>query len=90
MFNMILDERCAVTSKSENGSSGVWRTVNDVFLAGITVVGEDQVVDGCANAWMRIADLVWPEIKDLACPRRYVAYNPKVVHEGIELSSSCE
>jgi hypothetical protein len=50
-FNVILRERC---------SSGIWWTVNNVFLAGITDVCDDQVVDGCTNAWMRIADLFWP------------------------------
>ncbi len=59
-FNVILSERCTVTLQSQDCRSGIWWTVNNVFLAGITDVCDDQVVDGCANAWMRIADLFWP------------------------------
>ena len=61
-----------------------------MFLTRITDVGEDQVVDGCANAWMGVADLLWPKVKDIACPWRYVANDSKVVHKGIELTSSLE
>ena len=46
-----------------------------MFLARITDIGEDQVVECCANAWMGVADLLWPEVKDIACPWRYVANN---------------
>ncbi len=67
-FNVILSERCAVTSQSQDCSSGIWWTVNNVFLAGVTYVCEDQVVDCCTNAWMRIADLFWPKVKDMVCP----------------------
>ena len=67
-FNMVLSERCTVTSQSQDCGSGIWWTVNNVFLAGITDVCDDQVVDGCTNAWMRIADLFWPKVKDMACP----------------------
>jgi hypothetical protein len=45
-FNVILSERCIVTLQSQDCSSGSWWTVNNVFLAGITDVCEDQVVDG--------------------------------------------
>ncbi len=45
-FNMILSERCTVTSQSQDCSSGIWWTINNVLLAGITDVCEDQVVDG--------------------------------------------
>lgn len=61
-----------------------------MLLARITDVGEDQVVECCANAWMGVADLLWPEVKDVACPWRDVANNSKVVHKGIELASSLE
>jgi len=61
-----------------------------VLLARITDVGEDQVVECCANAWMGVADLLWPEVKDVACPWGDVANNSKVVHKGIELTSSLE
>jgi hypothetical protein len=67
-FNVILSERCTVTLQSQDCGSGIWWTVNNVFLAWITDVCDDQVVDGCANAWMRIADLFWPKVKDMACP----------------------
>jgi hypothetical protein len=67
-FNMILSERCLVTLQSQDCGSGIWWTVNNVFLAGITDVCDDQVVDGCAIAWMRISDLCWPKVKDMACP----------------------
>ncbi len=39
-----------------------------MFLAGITIVCKDQVENCCANAWMRVADLFGPEVKDFACP----------------------
>ena len=61
-----------------------------MLLARITDVGEDQVVECCANAWMGVADLLWPKVKDIACTWRYVANNSKVVHKGIELTSSLE
>ncbi len=47
-FNLILSKRCTVTSQSQD----------NVFLAGSTDVCEDQVEDGCTNAWMREADLL--------------------------------
>ena len=53
---MILSEWCTVTSQSQDCSSGIWWTVNDVFLAGTTDVCEDQVEDGCSNTWLGIAD----------------------------------
>ena len=56
-FNVILSDWCAVTSQSQDCRSGIWWSVNNVFLAGITDVCDDQVVDGCTNVWMRIADL---------------------------------
>jgi hypothetical protein len=45
-FSVILSERCTMTSQSQDCKSGIWWTVNDVFLAGITDVCEDQIVDG--------------------------------------------
>ena len=48
-----------------------------MLLARITDIGEDQVVECCANAWMGVADLLWPEVKDIACPWRDVANNLK-------------
>ena len=57
-----------MTSQSQDCSSGNWWTVNDVFLAGVTDVCEDQVVDCCTNALRRIADLFWSKVKDMACP----------------------
>ncbi len=67
-FNVILSERCRVTLQGQDFRPGIWWTVKNVFLAGITDVCDDQVVDGCTNAWMRIADLFWPKLKDMACP----------------------
>jgi hypothetical protein len=67
-FNMILSEWCTVTSQRQDCSPGIWWTVNDVFLAGVTDVCEDQVVDCCTSAWMKIADLFWPEVKNVSCP----------------------
>ncbi len=54
---------------SESGLQ-FWHLVDsqNVFLAGITDVCEDQVVDGCTNTWMRRADLFLPKVKDMACP----------------------
>ncbi len=54
-FNVIMSERCTVASQSQDCSSGIWWTVNHVFLVGITDVCEDQVLDGCTNTWMRIS-----------------------------------
>ncbi len=54
-----------------------------MLLARITDVGEEQVVECCANAWMGVADLLWPKVKDIACPWRYVANNLKVVHKAL-------
>ncbi len=45
-FKVILSERCTVTSQSQDCVFGICWTVNNVFLAGITDVCEDQVVDG--------------------------------------------
>jgi hypothetical protein len=56
VFNVTLYERCTVTLQSKDVS---W-TINDVLLAGITNDCEDQVVKCCANAWMRVADLLGP------------------------------
>ena len=67
-FNVILSEQCTLTFLSQDCGSGIWWAVNNVFLAGITDVCEDQVVEGCTNAWMRVADLFWPKVKDVACP----------------------
>ena len=67
-FNVILGERCTVTSKSQNGCSGIWGTVNNVCLAGLTDVGENQIEDCNTNTWMRVIDLSRPKVKDLACP----------------------
>ncbi len=61
-----------------------------MLLARFTDVGEEQVVECCADAWMGVADLLWPKGKDIACPWRYVANNLKVVHKGIELTSLLE
>ncbi len=61
-----------------------------MLLARITDVGEEQVVECCADAWMGVADLLWPKVKDIACLWRYVANNSKVVHKGIELTLSLE
>ena len=58
-FNMILSEQCTVMSQSQD--------CNNVLLAGITDVCEDQVVDDCTNAWMSIADSFWPKVKDMVC-----------------------
>ena len=68
MFNMISSEWCTVTMQSQDCSSGIWWTVNNAFPAGITHVCEDQVDDGCTNAWMRMADLFWPKVKEMASP----------------------
>ncbi len=66
--NVILGKQWAVTSQSKDGSSGIRWTVNNVLLTGITNVWKDQVVNCCAHAWMRVADLFGPRVKDLACP----------------------
>jgi hypothetical protein len=55
-FNVILSEQHTVTSQSQDCSSDIWRTINNAFLAGIRDDSEDQDVDGCTNAWMRITD----------------------------------
>ena len=60
-----------------------------MLLARITDIGEDQVVECCANAWMGVADLLWPEVKDIACPWRDVANNSKVVDEGVKMAAAC-
>ena len=67
-INVILGERCTVTSRSKDDSSGIRWTVNNVLLTGITNVCKDQVVNCCANAWMRVADLFGQKAKDFACP----------------------
>jgi hypothetical protein len=36
-------------------------------MEGITDVCEDQVEDGCTNAWMRVADMFWPKVNNMAC-----------------------
>jgi hypothetical protein len=87
-FNVILSELCTVMLQSQDCSSGIWWTVINVFLAGITDVCEDQVEDGCTNAWMRVADLFWPKVEDMVCPWQYAADNAEAVCESIELSSS--
>jgi hypothetical protein len=66
-FNMILSERCTVMSQSQDCGPGIWWTVNNVFMAVITEVWEDHVVDGFTNALMRIADFFLPKVKDMAC-----------------------
>ena len=87
-FNVIRSERGTMSAKGEDCSSSIWETVDNVFLTGITNMSEDKIVESSANERMRVGDLVWPKIKDLACPRRNVANDPQVVHEGIELASS--
>ena len=81
-FNVIMSERCTVASQSQDCSSGIWWTVNHVFLVGITDVCEDQVLDGCTNTWMRISAFFKPKVKDMVGPWRNVADNAEIVHEG--------
>jgi hypothetical protein len=66
--NVILGEQSTVTSQIKDGSSGIRWTVNDVLLTEITNVCIDQVVNSYSNAWVRVADLFVPKVKDFACP----------------------
>ena len=59
-----------------------------MLLTWVTHVCEDEVVDGSSNEGVGVTDLFWPLQKYLPGPRRYVAYNSDVVHEGVELVSS--
>ena len=77
-----------MSTKSEDCSSGIWWAINNMFLTGVTDVCGDMIVECRANEGMRIRDLSRPKIKDLTCPRGYIANDAEVVHESIEVSSS--
>jgi hypothetical protein len=59
-----------------------------MLLARFADIGEDQIVQSCANKRMGITDLLGPKVKDLAGPGGDVADNAEIVHECIEVSSA--
>ena len=87
-FNMIWSERGTMSAESKDCSSSIWWTIYDVFLARITDMCEDEIVNCSANAGMGVRNLFGPKIKDLVCPGGDITYDAEVIHEGIELSAS--
>ncbi len=88
VFNVIWSERSTMSAESKDCSSGILWAINDVFLARITDMCEDEIVNCRANAGMGVRNLFGPKIKDLACQGGDITNDAEVVHEGIELSAS--
>ena len=72
-FNVIRCEWCTVSAKCEESCSGIRGTINDMLLTWFRNVDEDQIVEGSANEWVCVGNLLRPEIEDLTRPRRNVA-----------------
>ena len=74
--------------QGEDCSSCIWKSINDMLLARLTDVGEDQIVQSCANKRVGITDLLGPKVKDLASPGGDGTDNAEIFHECIKVASA--
>lgn len=87
-FDVVWREWSTVSAEGEECCACIRWAINDVLLTRLTDVGEDQVIESSSNKWMRVRDLLRPEIKNLTRPWGDVANNAEVIHEGVEVPTS--